>query len=144
MSKLAEYRNTIIHIVAEVIIIASITVFFVYKHKIISDTVDKLKKQLDEQNIMIKKQHDEIEQLKSIVSIHLTEKLVNPQPIVFPMPHIMSGISNSIFNTKDKTSVDTDEDIRGGGSISNNAVDTFENESDLDEEIENELLDLED
>ena len=74
----------------------------------------------------------------------MTEKLVNPQPIVFPMPHIMSGISNSIFNTKDKTSVDTDEDIRGGGSISNNAVDTFENESDLDEEIENELLDLED
>ena len=134
MSKLLENKQ-IIHIAAEVIIIAGVVVYFSYKNKKLLGQIEELSHRVEEQETIIQKHEQVIRQLVQAVNNLQTK---SPEPVVkkqqkrsirrTPKPRPSKPINIS-FNDNQEV-------------VENNDTDSSSDDSDLDAEIAEEMKDL--
>jgi len=146
MSKLE--KNTIINIICIVLSCALITFSIVlfFKHKQLSKQVENLLEKIEEQSCIIKKQSEDIEQLKNLISNRDT----NDNRVRSNHPSVSFSTTKQTKQKPKNTNIDI-TDIVNNTVVDNfaynpvhsvNADSTIENESLLDEELENELREL--
>ncbi len=132
MSKLLENKQ-IIHIATEIIVLIGITFYFSSKNRKLSAHIEDLSQRLEDQEDLIQKHEQIIRQLVQAVNAGSGKQ--KPQPTVSENTHT-KPVKSKKYNHNPKQSTYTEE------VVGNTVEYLSENDSDLDNEIAEELKEL--